>query len=254
LTVSIWERIGYPLKPIVRFPPSPLKSRTVRFPQSGFKLRISYAAFPVSVCCVPCLRRHSSTLLRGVTSPSKQSPKSLCNPRPQQPRGPSLLPLVIMGIIATMASCAGPCSQNATSVGKTHSTSGTDRAWAFPALHVNLCDRAVALTPEFSPSASVQPCLEISPSPRADRLGKLTLHLNHVRVVRVTVLQQFLNVTARSLASPPAWPQLALARALSPELTCRRLPNLHVGSATMLSDSCIGRSSYDWIDTVTGYT
>lgn len=77
---------------------------------------------------------------------------------------------------------------NAVDVGVSHSVEGTDRACAFPALHTNPYDCAVALTPSVLQDASVQTCLGILPSPSLHWLGTLLLRLNCVRAVAITVL------------------------------------------------------------------
>lgn len=61
-------------------------------------------------------------------------------------------------------------------------------------------------------------------------------------------------VAARSLARPSVRPQLALAGALSLELSHERLPNPCVRFATMVSDSSIDWAFTNWTETFVGCT
>jgi len=116
----------------------------------------------------------------------------------------------------------------------------------FPALHPRPCDRAAAPTPESSSVASARlfpenPAFAIQIQARRSPPARLPS-----RGWRLSTLQRFRYVAARSLARPPGQSRLATARAWSLELSSRWSPNLDVRFATRPSGYCRGRSLPGW--------
>jgi hypothetical protein len=124
----------------------------------------------------------------------------------------------------------------------------------FPVLHPRPCDRATAHTPESSRGAFARlfprdPAFAVITPVQRSRFPAAAFSRG-----RLSTLQRFRHVAARSLARPPGQPRLATARALSSELSSRWSPNPNVRFATWLSGFYHDRSFPGWFGMFTGCT
>jgi hypothetical protein len=124
----------------------------------------------------------------------------------------------------------------------------------FPVLHPRPCDRATAHTPESSRGAFARlfprdPAFAVITPVQRSRFPAAAFSRG-----RLSTLQRFHHVAARSLARPPGQPRLATARALSSELSSRWSPNPNVRFATWLSGFYHDRSFPGWFGMFTGCT